>query len=610
MALLSGFDTTLPKVKLAGQAAIAAFEGGAVPAGWNVVTPAQLGVSPQFWDGNYFTNGGASAIVLRQGNDWIVSFRGTDDESDPFYFPQLVDGTYINNFQPLLSAVAAAAPAGSAFTFTGASLGGGATNQMAAIAPTAYGGTFAAAGFVAFASPNISNASGILNFGFENDPIYRVINGYGDNPSSLDSLVLATAEYMAGNYDGRHPYDEYAHSRSDLAFDALERLSTSKFYELMSPDSVVIIDANAGVVQDITPGREGTGAFYLGEQRDDWIAGRAGNDFLEGFGGNDVLIGGGGNDWLLGGDGFDTALYGGNANQYGLLEYGGQIVATSAMGDGTDRTGGIETFQFADRAVAAGSVANALEYIASHGDLIAGIGTDGAAALQHYVDYGFAEGRPVTFDALEYTASHADLIAAFGTNEDAAARHFIASGYAEGRAVTFDALAYTASHADLIAAFGANEDAAARHFIASGYQEGRQVSFDASQYLENHGDVAAAFGADEAGATWHFITSGYNEKRLADDPLEYVASYDDLIAAYRAGSAADISWAGIDHYRQYGFDEARPTDLFSVEQYLANYADLRAAFADGGGGYNEDAAVLHFIQQGYGEGRTDDWLAA
>ena len=63
--------------------------GGVVPAGWNVITPQQLGVPPQFWDGNYFTNNGASAIVLQQGNAWIVSFRGTDGSNDILSYPEL-----------------------------------------------------------------------------------------------------------------------------------------------------------------------------------------------------------------------------------------------------------------------------------------------------------------------------------------------------------------------------------------------------------------------------------------------------------------------------------------------------------------------------------------
>ena len=67
MALLSGFGVTLGEVGLLGQAAMAAFAGGAIPVGWSVVSPQQLGVAPPFQDGIYFTNSGASAIVLQQG---------------------------------------------------------------------------------------------------------------------------------------------------------------------------------------------------------------------------------------------------------------------------------------------------------------------------------------------------------------------------------------------------------------------------------------------------------------------------------------------------------------------------------------------------------------
>jgi hypothetical protein len=305
MSLLSGFNITLPEVELLGQAARAAFSGGAIPDGWNVLTPQQLGVAPQYWDGLYFSNNGASAIVLQQqqGNDIIVSFRGTDSQQDFAYYPELLFGTYINRFQPLLSAIAAQ-PADTHFYFTGASLGGGAVNQMADIASSEYAGRFAAAQFVAFASPIISNANGILNVGFENDPIYKSLENYSDQPSSLDNLVLATAQYMAGNYDGRHPLDYYAHGSS--ALDVFARLEGSAFYDFMSPDSVVIFDAYSGAVTDVTPGRESSGAFYLGEAVADQIIGRAGIDFIEAFGGDDTLDGGGGADIMAGGAGNDV----------------------------------------------------------------------------------------------------------------------------------------------------------------------------------------------------------------------------------------------------------------------------------------------------------------
>ena len=208
---------------------------------------------------------------------------------------------------------------------------------------SAFGGAFAAATFVAFASPNISTAAGILNVGFENDPIYKAINGYANSPSSLDNLVLATSQYMAGNYDGRHPFDDYAHSFAFVS-QAISRLEQSVFYNLMGPDSVVIFDANHGLVQDVTPGRENTGAFYLGENVADSIAGRNGNDFLEGFGGNDTLkgaagndalAGGGGNDRLNGGTGADR-MRGGLGNDTYVVDNSGDFVFEAA-GAGIDR---------------------------------------------------------------------------------------------------------------------------------------------------------------------------------------------------------------------------------------------------------------------------------
>ncbi len=193
MSLLSGFNVTLPEVGLLGEAALAAFAGGAIPAGWNVITPQQLGVSQQFWDGIYFTNSGASAIVLQQGNNWIVSFRGTDGSNDILHIRNLYLGTYINHFQPLLNAVASNAPDGTNFSLPEqASAEVPQTRWQMSLARNSAANSLSAT-FVAFASPIISTASGILNLGFENDPIYKALSGYADFSSSLDNLVLATS---------------------------------------------------------------------------------------------------------------------------------------------------------------------------------------------------------------------------------------------------------------------------------------------------------------------------------------------------------------------------------------------------------------------------------
>lgn len=337
MAFLSGFNVSLEQADLLGRASLAAFAGAPVPDGWSVVTAASLGLGASYQDGNYYKDGntGASAIVLRQGNEFIVAFRGTDDSTDIAHYPELYFGTYIDHFRPLLAALKAQAPANAHFSFTGASLGGGATNNMAAIAQTDFGGTFKNSTFVAFASPNITNASGILNLGVENDPVYKSVPNpiwapqYQDYKSSADNLVLANDEYVAGN-GGR---DMAAHSDKD-ALTLFARFSSSLFYQDMNIDSVIVIAASDGLIQDKGAGRQNTGAFYLGRNDGyDHMVGRNGNDSLEGFAGNDILNGGGGADRLDGGEG-DDKLTGGAGDDLFYFRFGSDVITDFTAGAG------------------------------------------------------------------------------------------------------------------------------------------------------------------------------------------------------------------------------------------------------------------------------------
>ena len=164
--------------------------------------------------------------------------------------------------------------------------------------------------------------------------------------------MLATAQYMQGNYNGLLPPDEYAHNAA-LAFDAFARLENSVFFNQMSPDSVVIFDAFSGTVQDITPGRENTGVFYLGEDVADVIVGRNGDDHIEGFAGNDVLSGGGGNDYIDGGGGVDTAVFNGASTEYTITHIGHTISVADMIAnrDGTDILTNVEILQFTDTSI-------------------------------------------------------------------------------------------------------------------------------------------------------------------------------------------------------------------------------------------------------------------
>jgi hypothetical protein len=77
---------------------------------------------------------------------------------------------------------------------------------------------------------------------------------------------------------------------------------------------------------------------------------------------------------------------------------------------------------------------NGLQYIASHGDLIAAFGANAAAGEAHYLSNGESEGRAKdTFNETQYLANYGDLQAAFGNDTEAATVHYIQFGFAEGR---------------------------------------------------------------------------------------------------------------------------------------------------------------------------------
>jgi Divergent InlB B-repeat domain/Putative Ig domain len=284
-----------------------------------------------------------------------------------------------------------------------------------------------------------------------------------------------------------------------------------------------------------------------------------------------------------------------------------------------------------------------LRYIASQPDLIDAFGTNIAKGRQHYLDWGFNEGRKITFDPLSYTASHGDLIGAFGTDETKAVTHYIQWGFKEKRQTTFSSLRYIASHPDLIEAFGADADKGVRHYINWGFKEGRKITFDPLRYTASHPDLIQAFAGDETKAVTHYIQAGYREKRQTTfsdlDALQFIASYADLITSlgtdvvagirnyvekgYQAGrrilfdaltyiaSHGDLiaafgtdAVAGVKHYINWGYKEGRKV-VFDALGYLAAHSDLRSAF-----GADTAAATRHFINWGFKEGRTYLWTVS
>ena len=257
----------------------------------------------------------------------------------------------------------------------------------------------------------------------------------------------------------------------------------------------------------------------------------------------------------------------------------------------TDPAGGSASDEFRLDVVPQGF--NALNYIASYGDLRPAFGTNAAAAAHHYMSVGRTEGRAVSFDPLRYIAAYADLRAAFGTDAGAAARHYIQTGAGEGRNLRFDGRAYWAMNGAVRREAGQDQTAMARHFIGQGAAAGLATQLDGLRYVASHGDLIRAFGANATAGVSQFFANGFAEGRAVTfNPLAYVASYVDLMAAFGINAAAATT-----HYIASGFAEGRRV-TFDPLRYVASNADLIAAF-----GTNEDAAAAHYIARGKNEGR-------
>lgn len=120
-----------------------------------------------------------------------------------------------------------------------------------------------------------------------------------------------------------------------------------------------------------------------------------------------------------------------------------------------------------------------------------------------------------------------------------------------------------------------------------------QKPFDPLEYTASYPDLIQAFGTDAAAATAHYATTGFAEGReISFDGLEYVASYGDLVKAFGANRDA-----GSGHFITNGFDEGRST-TFNAFEYIASYNDLADTY-----GVDQTAGSTHFLTYGIAEER-------
>ena len=292
-----------------------------------------------------------------------------------------------------------------------------------------------------------------------------------------------------------------------------------------------------------------TGAAAINATGNDganYILGNAGNNVMAGGAGDDTIVTvtgiagikpDAGFDRIDGGSGIDTLVLGGVQSDYHVLNSNGRDFLVTARG-ATEVSGveqgafGLTATQSWSNVLAGTAKFDGLSYIAGYSDLRAAYGADATAGEQHFLRFGFAEGRALSFNALDYIASYSDLRLAFGTDATAGAQHFIQDGATENRSVSFDGWAYLASYGDLIQTYGANETAAAQHFIKFGADENRATTFDAAAYAAVNPDLAAAFGTDQEALARHYVTYGYAEGRTVGTSAAVVVS-----ASFVAASA-------------------------------------------------------------------------
>ncbi len=116
-----------------------------------------------------------------------------------------------------------------------------------------------------------------------------------------------------------------------------------------------------------------------------------------------------------------------------------------------------------------------LRYVASHPDLFV-FGTDKAEACKHFIRHGHREARPIMFDPMTYLAGYQDLLEAIPPDEEKIVDHYIKFGYAEGRHCdAFPWRDYFRLNPDLLGEIEYNQHAAAEHFVLKGYRDKRQI---------------------------------------------------------------------------------------------------------------------------------------
>lgn len=213
---------------------------------------------------------------------------------------------------------------------SGHSLGGLAVNSLAALSDSLADGFYSDSHYVAFASPTqYEVGEKVLNVGFENDPVFRVLNGAKFELSSLfvhdmehstttDNIVNFN-DYYASNVWNALPFSivnlpAWLSHMPFLYDQCISSILSSEFYDYTSQDSTIIVSALSDATRDSTWVRDinryaenhNGPTFIIGSDYNDYIKGGYGIDYLEGGKGDDIFRDDGGYNMINGGSGTDT----------------------------------------------------------------------------------------------------------------------------------------------------------------------------------------------------------------------------------------------------------------------------------------------------------------
>ena len=195
-------------------------------------------------------------------------------------------------------------------------------------------------------------------------------------------------------------------------------------------------------------------------------------------------------------------------------------------------------------------------YLKNNPDVAKWANNDKEKALQHFINYGMAEGRRgnEAFDVQSYYNEYPDLRAAFGTDIVRYYEHYATFGKGEGRHPSG-----CASIKGMRTSLGGTDYSAV---------------YDPEYYLEHNADVRSFYSRsvgslvllDDTGVIGHFVSCGMAEGRRGNEAFDvqsYKNRYTDLQIAY--GNRLDLYYL---HYLTFGFYEGRSGTPFSNDELI------------------------------------------